>query len=912
MAGADALEDPGSIPQHWLSTLSKCNKTVASSTPPQPPDYGIPLPWVDERLQINYDAGLEVEPGNMSGRTPPYCIAIKPPGLNRGILSMKFNVLTLATAAILAIATWSEIHAAPLELKKGDHICILGNTLAERMQHYGWLETQILARFPQHELVFRNLGFSGDELELGKRLRSRDFGTPDEWLSASRTLSATRQVESQRRIFGANRFELTNTKADVIFAFFGYNESFAGEAGIEAFKKNLDDFIKHALSQKYNGKSAPKLVLFSPIAHEDLKSRDLPNGTENNARLKMYTDAMAAVAKANDVLFVDLFNPTLLVFRQGGAAPHTINGVHITANGDRVIADVACRALFGDLPASNKIDLEKLRTAVNDKNWYWYNRYRVTDGYSTYGDRAFIKFVGGQSNYEVGQRELDVLDVLTGNRDQQVGLVLKGEAGKVADNNLPPFIPVLTNKPGPLEGGKHLFLGGEAAIEKMTVHKNMKVTLFASEETFPELINPVQMAFDTKGRLWVATWPTYPHWKPTEKMNDSLLILEDTNGDGRADVCKTFAGDLHNPTGFEFWGGGVIVAQGPDVLFLKDTNGDDKYDIKERIIHGLDTADTHHTANSFTLDPGGALYFQEGTFHHTQVETAWGPPVRVANGSVFRYEPRAQKFDVYVSHGFANPHGHAFDAWGQDIVVDGTGAVPYHAALFSGHIEYPAKHARPPSVYQQRTRPCPAIEYISSSHFPEEMRGNLLVGNVIGFQGILQYKVHDQDSSFGAIEVEPIVSSTDPNFRPADLEVAPDGSLYFTDWQNPIIGHLQHNLRDPSRDRIHGRVYRVTYEGRPLVKPAPDRGPADRSPVKSPKGKRRSRSLSRSYRTERPKYGRSDRSPQQVDCVARYQRSGLRTQHAGSPLGPSASQCGKRTAVGTNAHFARIPRSGRG
>jgi hypothetical protein len=93
------------------------------------------------------------------------------------------------------------------------------------------------------------------------------------------------------------------------------------------------------------------------------------------------------------------------------------------------------------------------------------------------------------------------------------------------------------------------------------------------------------------------------------------------------------------------------------------------------------------------------------------------------------------------------------------------------------------------------------------------------VANVIGFQGILQYKVEDRDSSFGATELEPIISSTDPNFRPSDLKIGPDGALYFIDWHNPIIGHLQHAIRDPSRDRTHGRIYRITYEGRPLDKP---------------------------------------------------------------------------------------------
>ena len=116
-------------------------------------------------------------------------------------------------------------------------------------------------------------------------------------------------------------------------------------------------------------------------------------------------------------------------------------------------------------------------------------------------------------------------------------------------------------------------------------------------------------------------------------------------------------------------------------------------------------------------------------------------------------------------------------------------------------------------MYNQRTRPCPGIDFLSSSHFPPEFQGNLLVGNVIGIQGILRYKVLDKGGSFGATELEPIVTSTDPNFRPSDLKTGPDGAVYFLDWHNPIIGHMQHNLRDPSRDREHGRIYRVTHTG---------------------------------------------------------------------------------------------------
>ncbi len=701
--------------------------------------------------------------------------------------------------------------AAKLELRPGDHVCLIGNTLAERMQHFGWLETLLHARFPKHHLVFRNLGFSGDEIDLAKRLRSAHFGTPDQWLAGS--------APPAHAVAGAdaNRFELTDTRADVVFAFFGYNESFAGQAGLAAFRADLDRMLKHMLRQKYNGKSAPRIVLFGPPAHEDHKSPNLPSGADNNKRLALYSAAMAEVARDNGVVFVELFAPTQQLYEKEQRL--TINGVHFNEAGDRALAEVIDRALFGDAQKPDPTKVQKLRSAVLDKNFHWFHRYRTTDGYSTYGERAFLRFTDGQTNYEVVQRELRVLDVMTANRDRRVWAIAQGGDHVVDDSNTEPFIGVKTNKPGPLEGGRHVFLGGEEAIEKMTAGKGLKINLFASEKEFEELVKPVQMSFDPKGRLWVAVWPTYPHWKPKSPMNDKLIVLEDTDGDGKADKRTVFADDLHCPTGFEFYNGGVLVAQAPDLWFLKDTDGDGKADRRERVLHGLDSADTHHTSNSFVLGPGGALYFQEGTFHHTQVETPYGPPERLANAGVFRYEPRAQKFEVYVSFGFANPHGHVFDRWGQDIVVDGTGSQPYHAALFSGRLEHPHKHNRPPQVYQQRTRPCPGMEYLSSRHFPDEFQGNLLVGNVIGFQGILRYKISDKDSSFAGTELEPIVSSTDPNFRPSDLKVGPDGAVYFLDWHNPIIGHMQHNLRDPSRDVEHGRIYRVTCEGRKPTEP---------------------------------------------------------------------------------------------
>jgi putative heme-binding domain-containing protein len=694
--------------------------------------------------------------------------------------------------------------AADFEPKHGEHICIIGNELADRMQHDGWLETLIHSRYPTRELVFRNLGFPGDEVQgftdkpdFNHRLRSAAFGSSDQWL--------------------------THEKADVIFAFFGYNESFAGKEGLESFKKELERFIKYSLSQKYNGKSAPRIVLFSPIAHEDLKDPNLPDGKANNERLKLYTEAMAEVAHANGVSFVDIFAVSQALYSRS-EKPLTINGIHPTEYGDSLLAPKIVSALCGSDTDAKLAPgtLEKIRQAVLDKDFMWFNRYRTVDGYSIFGGRADLVFKpDNQTNRVVAQREMEILDVMTSNRDKGIWAVAQGKEYKVDDSNTPDFIPVKTNKPGNGANGEHIFLSPEEQIKSFKLAKGLQVNLFASEREFPELSKPVQMSWDTQGRLWVAVWPSYPHWKPKEEMNDKILILEDTKGTGKADKCTVFADHLHCPTGFEFYNGGVLVAQAPDLLFLKDTTGSGKADYRQRVLSGIDSADTHHTANSFVLDPGGALYFQEGTFHHTQVETPWGPPLRNANAGVYRFEPRTFKFDAYVTYGFANPHGHIFDRWGRDIVIDGTGANPYDGALFSGHMEYPQKHASPPQVYKQRTRPCPGATILSSRHFPESMQGTMLVANVIfPTQGILQYRLTEKDASLaGTEETTPFLDSPDPNFRPSDLRIGPDGAVYFLDWQNPIIGHMQHNLRDPSRDRLHGRIYRISYEGRPLLKP---------------------------------------------------------------------------------------------
>ncbi|MEM7232036.1 MAG: SGNH/GDSL hydrolase family protein, partial [Planctomycetota bacterium] len=191
--------------------------------------------------------------------------------------SITLRIVSILSFAILAshLASASTLAADAFELKKSDHIAYIGNTLPDRMQHHGWLETYIQSLFPEHDLTFRNLGFSGDEVKT--RTRSDNFGSADEWL--------------------------TKVKADVIFAFFGYSESLRGAEGLAGFRSDLAEMIDGLLAQKYNGESAPRLVVFSPLAHEDLESPHLPDGSDNNARLAVYTQAMKEVCAEKKIRF---------------------------------------------------------------------------------------------------------------------------------------------------------------------------------------------------------------------------------------------------------------------------------------------------------------------------------------------------------------------------------------------------------------------------------------------------------------------------------------------------------------------------------------------------------------------------------------------------------------------------------
>ncbi|MCH8960858.1 MAG: hypothetical protein IH820_05910, partial [Bacteroidetes bacterium] len=301
-------------------------------------------------------------------------------------------------------------------------------------------------------------------------------------------------------------------------------------------------------------------------------------------------------------------------------------------------ADVCVTAMFGPAGTIQKSqqEIERLREAILDKNLHWFSRYRVVDGYNVYGGRSRLAW-HGQSNADVMRREMEIFDVMTANRDKRVWAIAQGNELHVKDDNIPELVVVQTNKPGPLEGGKWPYLGGQEAISKMTLAKGMQVNLFASERE--GLTSPLAIRWDPAGRMYVTVTTTYPHVFPGDVPNDKIIVLEDTNGDGRVDKSTVFAEGLNIPTGLELGDGGVYVGQNTELLFLQDTDGDGKADRREVLYHGFLEGNPQHRMSGFTWGMDGWLYGAHGNSVEGKIKLAKRDEYVNANNRDFRIRP---------------------------------------------------------------------------------------------------------------------------------------------------------------------------------------------------------------------------------------------------------------------------------
>jgi len=704
--------------------------------------------------------------------------------------TMKFPTHWMTRLPMLGLAAWSA-WAAPVEFHKGEKIAFVGGALAERMNLYGHFETLLHTRLPDQELVVRNFGWPADE--VARRQRPNDYTKIDDPLA----------------VFSPETF----------LCFFGYSESFAGPAGVAKFREDYAKFIE-TYAQKYGPGGKARFILVSPVAYEDAADPLRPDGTAENLNLARYTEAIRRVATEKGLPFVDLHTPTVALFAKDKGLQYTVNGAHLNEAGDREVARILDAALFGT-PYSTKLavqDLARLRETVIDKAWVHQQDYRMLNGWYVYGGRRTW-------DTETFPLEYAKIRNMARSRDRLIWEMAAGTNERTTpdDSQTGQLITPKTRFGVPQQSysePKDLkYVSGDESVKLMDIAPGFDVKLFASEEMFPELAKPVQMNFDSRGRLWVACMPTYPQWKPGDsKPNDRILIFEDTNNDGRADTCKVFYDQLHCPTGFEFVNGGVLVINQPRLVFLKDTDGDDKADQITHLYDGWASDDTHHTMGAFEWSPTGRLHGLEGVSMSTTLESPYGAFRNANTPGAYVIDPRTLEVSHFITPGYGNPWCYVYNFWGQGICGDGTTAQMHWDSPLSGAQKGQRKGLN--AVFNNEgMRPALGSEFLYSRHLPDEMQGHFVYGCVINMNGIPRFEIRDDGAGYTGKRAPNLLNSSDRNFRPGEAQIGPDGAIWFLDWHNPLIGHMQYSQRDPNRDKVHGRLYRLFAKDRPLLKP---------------------------------------------------------------------------------------------
>lgn len=351
----------------------------------------------------------------------------------------------------------------------------------------------------------------------------------------------------------------------------------------------------------------------------------------------------------------------------------------------------------------------------------------------------------------------------------------------------------------------------EAERKAFIVPEGYEINLWASE---PMLRKPVQMNWDAQGRLWVACSTTYPQIKPGEEAIDQIVVLEDTDGDGKADKSTVFADDLHIPTAVIPADGGCYVANSTEILFLKDTDGDGKADLRQVVMSGFGTEDTHHLVHTLRFSPEGLLNFMQSIYIHSHIETPHGVK-RLMGGGVWQYRKEDGRLDVFAK-GLVNPWGLEYDRWGQSFATDGAGSQGINY-VFPGAVFLTSPGAKRivHGLNPGQPKHC-GLEIIAEPHFPDDWQGTLVTCDFRGNR-VNRFQLSENGSGYVSKQLPDVLASTHRGFRPVDVRTGPDGALYIADWFNPIIQHGEVDFRDERRDRTNGRIWRLTAKGRALT-----------------------------------------------------------------------------------------------
>lgn len=354
------------------------------------------------------------------------------------------------------------------------------------------------------------------------------------------------------------------------------------------------------------------------------------------------------------------------------------------------------------------------------------------------------------------------------------------------------------------------------AIKKMTVPEGFHVELVAAE---PDLLNPVAMAFDERGRIWVTESFEYPRHEPGPG-RDRIKILEDTDHDGRVDSVKVFAEGLNIPSGIAVGYGGVWVANSPDILFMQDTDGDDKADKQTVVATGFGRFDTHELPNSLTWGPDGYLYGLNGVFNQSRVET----PQKTFEFTcaMFRIDPRTKQFSLFCE-GTSNPWGIAFDPLGSAFVsacvIDHLWHLTETGYYHRQGGPYPPHTWKIDSIvdHQHQMAAYCGLGYIDTDAYPEAYRDTLVMGNLHG-SCLNVDKLQRNGSTYKATGQPDLLSAHDVWFMPVVQKIGPDGCLYILDWYDRFHCYQDASADPAGVDRGHGRLYRLVYGKRPAAR----------------------------------------------------------------------------------------------
>jgi putative heme-binding domain-containing protein len=352
------------------------------------------------------------------------------------------------------------------------------------------------------------------------------------------------------------------------------------------------------------------------------------------------------------------------------------------------------------------------------------------------------------------------------------------------------------------------------AIAAMTVPPGFRVEAVATE---PDIVNPVAMTFDERGRIWITESLEYPRHQPGPG-RDRVKVLEDTDGDGRADRFTQFTDGLNIPSGIAVGHGGVWVANSPNILFFEDTDGDSRADKRQVVATGFGRSDTHELPNSLTWGPDGWLYGWNGVFNPSRVRSLNGKTYEFTC-AIFRIHPRTRVFEVWCE-GTSNP-------WG--IAIDPEGSFFASACVIDHlwHLVETGYYHRQGGPYPPYTWPIGSIvdhvhqkaaycgiHYFDSPAYPAEYRGRLYMGNIHG--NCVNVDVLERSGSTYRAKARPdFLRANDSWFMPVAQKTGPDGCLYILDWYDRYHCYQDAN-RDPAGiDRLKGRLYRVRYQETP-------------------------------------------------------------------------------------------------